>query len=109
MIRHVARQDTRRTARDRIWHSVRILRRFTYADVATAADAGYDDVKTYLGTLRRVGVIRITGRAATGRRGPRTPVMNLVRDLGPLTPRRKRGGKAVYDPNAHEVLEADDG
>lgn len=92
----------RPTARDRVWQSMRILRRFTVAELAATAETGADNCAKYCRGLTRAGILRIAQAKQDGRKGGHT-VYALQRDLGPHAPRLRVDG-STYDPNAHRVL-----
>lgn len=90
-------------ARDRVWFSIRVLRRFTLPALMETADAGRANCLKYALALERAGVLRRAADRDSGRKGGHV-VWQLVRDLGPLAPRLQSDGK-TYDPNGHQVLD----
>lgn len=97
--------ETHRTARDRIWQSMRILRRFTLVDLAATAEAGAANCLKYASGLCACGVLRVVTPRATGKKGGHI-TFALLRDLGPKAPRLRADG-TTYDPNAEAVLAGD--
>ncbi|WP_018169123.1 hypothetical protein [Thioalkalivibrio sp. ALMg9] len=91
-----------RSARARIWQSIRVLRQFDLATLAATAEAQYHNVSCYVRALRRVGVVRrhCGHRPGVPGAGGRYA---LIRDLGPYAPRTQMHG-GVYDANAHQTL-----
>ena len=94
--------ESRRTARDRIWQSMRILRRFALSDLAATAEAGTANCLKYASGLCACGVLSVVTPRATGKKGGHI-TFALVRDLGPKAPRLRADG-TTYDPNAQAVL-----
>lgn len=103
LLRRCTRPGHKDRLRDKVWQTIRIMRSFTHPDLITATGASYSEVHTFVLALRRAGVVIVTHRSNSMLRRHQT--MLLVRDLGPLTPRRSRDG-SIYDPNSHAVLEA---
>jgi hypothetical protein len=85
-------------ARVKIWRSMRMMRRFTIADLCATAEAQSHNVKTYLGALINSGYIRKLKRQAPKRGIEGHAVYALVKDTGPLAPQRVKGG-TIFDPN----------
>lgn len=90
-------------ARDRVWFSIRALRRFTLGSLMETAEAGKANCLKFALALERAGILRRAVDRDSGRKGGHV-VWQLVRDLGPLAPRLQRDGR-TYDPNGHQVLE----
>lgn len=102
MARRVYRQPA--SARDRIWQSMRVLRRFTHAELAATAETSDRNVQTFLWRLQRAGYVR---RVQQGHGGelPRAALYTLARDTGPKSPLPKRlPGKGVRDRNTEELF-----
>lgn len=81
-----------KTARQRIWQSMRILRFFTQADLIATADTTKWCVNTMLRALKRTGVIRKTGNSYF-----------LVKNMGPHAPSIMAGG-SIYDHNSKKEI-----
>lgn len=84
-------------ARARCWQAMRILRRFTSADICATAEAGVRNANIYLHALERVGYLRVVQPQREGVTGGHV-VYLLVRNTGPAAPRVRVDG-AVWDPN----------
>jgi hypothetical protein len=89
----------------RIWQSMRVLRRFTAAELQAAAAAGKSQVGKYLSALKGAKIVRIAQPRVSGRPGS-YDVWQLVRDLGPLAPILRKDGAAVFDPNGQRAWAA---
>lgn len=85
-----------------VWQSMRVLRRFTTADLLTTAACGQSQVHKYCRALARTGYLRLHLARVSGRPGSRD-VWLLVRDSGPEAPIRRQDGSGVYDPNTRAV------
>jgi hypothetical protein len=69
------------TATDKIWRTVRLLRRFTRGDLVTLTGASEDSVRDYTRLLKREGFIRPLNSKA------RPITWSLAKDPGPQRPR----------------------
>ncbi|HNW35236.1 MAG TPA: hypothetical protein PKM25_09915 [Candidatus Ozemobacteraceae bacterium] len=78
-----------RTDRERIWQSIRIMRRFTLNDLVSTAEVTYDMARIYVAQLRRTGLVVLVSRH--GNQAGSWAQYRLVRDCGPVPP--KCGGK----------------
>ena len=94
--------EARRTARDRIWQSMRILRRFTLPDLAATAEAGENNCLKYTRELTAGGIVRVIKPHESGHKNGHI-IWFLVRDLGPKSPRLRKDG-TLFDPNTDAVL-----
>lgn len=94
--------EARRTARDRIWQSMRILRRFTLPDLAATAEAGENNCLKYTRGLTAGGIVRVIKPKESGYKNGHI-VWFLARDLGPKSPRLRKDG-TIFDPNTDAVL-----
>lgn len=94
--------NPKRSARARVWQSIRVLRQFDVSTLAATAEAQYHNVSRYVRALCRVGVVRrLCGhRPGVPGGGGRYA---LIRDLGPYAPRMQQHG-GMYDANAHQTL-----
>lgn len=90
-------------ARDRIWQSMRILRRFTLPDLCATAESGHANAKKYVIGLERSGYLRRIQERRSGYKGAYV-VWMLTRDTGPQAPRLQTDGN-TYDPNLHQVFQ----
>lgn len=82
--------------RARMWQSMRVLRRFTVADIVAAGEVGESAATKYVRFLRQAGYLRVAQAKREGVTGGHA-VYVLVRDTGPHAPRI--GNRAVRDPN----------
>jgi len=89
-------------ALQRVWQSMRIMRRFTSADLMTTSEAGETAVHKYVAALAAAGYLRLAVARVSGRPGSRD-VWLLVRDSGPLAPIRRRDRTGVFDTNTQQV------
>ena len=85
-------------ARTKIWRSIRVMRRFTIADLAVTAEAGFRNTHTYVVDLVNGGYLRklrmeVPKRGVAGR-----AIFGLTKDAGPFPPYRTAAGE-VFDPN----------
>lgn len=88
-------------ARDRVWFSMRALRRFSLPELIETAEAGRSNCLKFALALERAGIVRRVRSRASGKKGGHV-VWQLVRDLGPLAPRLQSDGR-TYDPNKHQI------
>ena len=91
------RTVTATSHRFRMWRSMRILKRFTSADLMATASSAKCSVDDYVRGLARCGYLRA---AVTYQRGGgnRRAVWVLVRDTGPHPPRLRKDG-SLFDIN----------
>jgi hypothetical protein len=68
-------------ARQRIWQSMRILRRFTIPDLCKTASARPNNVKKFVRSLTIHGYVAKYGKYTSGRKGSYQQ-FRLVRDIG---------------------------
>jgi hypothetical protein len=94
--------ETRRTARDRIWQSMRILRRFSLPDLVATAETGESNCLKYTRALTAAGILRLVKAKENGKMGGHIQ-WALSRDLGPKSPRLRADG-TTFDPNTGAVL-----
>jgi hypothetical protein len=87
--------------RSQAWQAMRIMRRFTRADLLTVAQVGKDNLRKYVQALIEVGIVRVATERVNGRPGSRE-TLQLVQDLGPKSPVLWTNGE-VFDPNKNEV------
>jgi len=93
------------SARQRIWQSMRIMRRFTRVDLAMTAEVSPAAVNGYIMPLMRAGyVAKVRERQRTGRGcvAGDFSVYRLVQNTGPHAPRHWRTRGLVYDVNLHQ-------
>jgi hypothetical protein len=71
--------------RNKVWQSMRILRRFTAADLSRTSGAGINNVRKFLVKLNRHGYVAPAGNYVGGRAGSMKP-WRIVKDCGPDYP-----------------------
>lgn len=84
-------------ARARVWSSIRMLRRFTVADIEATAEAGRKQTEDYVRALVKNEYVRLVQPQRKGGPVGSAAVYLLVRDTGPAAPRI--GKSALLDPN----------
>lgn len=92
----------------RAWQAMRVLRRFTTADVIMTAEVGESACRKYLRGLALTGFLVLERGRVSGRAGSRD-VWRLVRDTGPVAPIRRWDGTGVFDPNTGDAWVFEDG
>ncbi len=95
-----------RNARDRIWQAMRILQKFTMADLAIRAETTCSNVSKYLRPLEKAGYISFLRKA--GDDAPTSNGVNvyrLIRDTGEKRPLYKARFNWVIDQNTGEKRE----
>lgn len=90
-------------ARDRVWSSMRILRRFSLPDLVSTAECNRDNIRKYIIALTRAGYLRVAVAKQNGRKGGHQ-IWALARNTGPAAPRLQTDGR-IFDPNLHIVVE----
>jgi hypothetical protein len=89
------------------WQSMRVMRRFTQAELLTVAPAVTPSLlKRYVRSLTDAGFLRIVQARVNGRPGSSNVYM-LVRDTGPVPPLRHTDGKGMHDGNTGITYGAD--
>lgn len=83
-------------ARQRMWQSMRVLKRFSVADLVATAETPANSANHYVRALRRAGYLRCVQPVQSGRTAGHARYQ-LMRDTGPCAPRI--GKDAVRDPN----------
>lgn len=96
-------------ARTQAWQAMRVMRRFTSADILTTAEIGYSNLRDYLRALRGAGFVAIVQPRVSGRPGSRD-LYQLLRDSGPQAPFHSRDDSMldantgiVYDRHGHVI------
>lgn len=97
---HCLNRSTR--ARDRVWTSMRILRRFSYPQLVASAECSRDNVRKYMYGLISAGIVRVQTEKRNGFKGSHQTMM-LIINVGPVAPRIQKDGN-VYDPNGHRLF-----
>jgi hypothetical protein len=90
------------TARDRLWLSMRILRRFTMPQACATAGLTEDNARRYLIGLERAGFVRVVLENDSGKAGS-FKTYALVKDTGPSAPILRKDG-STYDRNTRTVF-----
>lgn len=97
-------------SRKQAWQTMRIMRRFTRADILTTADIAKSNLDKYVRALLRCNFLVVAQERVSGRPGSRD-VLRIARDNGPRPPILHIDG-SVTDPNTGErwcvAPEADD-
>lgn len=83
--------------RERMWRSMRMLRRFDAPSIATTAEVKITTARTYIQILKDAGYLVVETQAKGGQAGSYT-VYSLRRDSGPLYPKIDPC-RLVYDQN----------
>ena len=73
--------------RNKVWQSMRILRRFTIPDLCRTSGAGRENVRKFIKRLETHGYVEQQGNYVSGRPGVYRG-MRLVKDIGPFYPTR---------------------
>jgi hypothetical protein len=83
-------------ARQRMWNSMRQLRRFSTGDLQATAEVGASHAQKYLRALAKHEYLRLAEARRSGVSGGHA-VYAIVRDTGPHAPRIGKAG--LLDPN----------
>lgn len=102
MVKRVPMRENQ--GRARLWQSMRVLRRFTVADIVAAGEVGESAATKYVRFLRQAGYLRVVQPKREGITGGHA-VYALVRDTGPHAPRI--GNRALRDPNIEPTAPAE--
>lgn len=97
-----------KSVQQRIWKALRASTRFTLRDVAYAADASEQTVKTYVRHLRLAGYVTVQRPHHSAAARPRQAVYAVMRWTGPWAPliRSYRDGRSVvFDRNTATVVQ----
>ncbi len=87
-------------ARRQAWQSMRIMRRFTHADILTTAAINKSNLGKYITGLLRCNFIDLAQPRVNGRPGS-NDVLRIARDNGPRPPILHKDG-SMTDPNTGE-------
>jgi hypothetical protein len=88
-----------RSAEEKIWRVVRMLKRSTSAEIEAGAGVSSATARRWIARLRRAGYLSVVGRLKMCRgRGSARRIYHLAKDTGPRPPRIARDG-TVFDPN----------
>lgn len=83
--------------RQKLWQSMRVMRRFTLPQLMATADAEQGPAAAYVNSLKNAGYLRVEQQRQLGITGSHG-VYQLLRDTGPKHPITNRV-QVVYDPN----------
>ena len=97
-------------SRKQAWQTMRIMRRFTRADILTTAAIEKSNLDKYIRALVRCNFLVVAQERVSGRPGSRD-VLRIARDNGPRPPILHTDG-SMTDPNTGDrwgvFLEVDD-
>lgn len=102
---------SRPSVRQRCWNSVRVLKKFSIADVATGAECSYSQASMYLTRLRRAGYVRCVQSPRADVAGV-SALLFLQHDSGPKAPVPDDKNDLMIDPNTgkrHQYSELETG
>lgn len=91
-------------ARTQAWQAMRVMRRFTTADILTTSEIEKSNLDVYLRGLYRTGYLVLVHDRVNGRPGSRN-VWQLVRDTGPSAPFYRRSDGSMLDANTGFVYD----
>lgn len=85
------------------WRSMRVLKKFSTADIAQGAEVSDSYSRQYVHALHKAGYMRCLTPHKSGaiREGA---VYLLIKDTGPRNPIIRQRDNAVFDPNLNEVF-----
>lgn len=89
-------------ARQRVWNSIRVLKRFTAAQLEATATIRRANLQKYLLALDRAGYLTLVRPKQNGKSLGHA-IWRLARDTGPRAPIVRTDSSGVYDPN-HDAL-----
>jgi hypothetical protein len=89
--------------RYRAWQAMRVLLRFTRAQLQVTSGIGWSNCICYLRALRRAGYVRVTQQQRRGQPGGYV-AYHLIRNTGPLPPIIWDQG-LVYDQNTGQAFD----
>jgi len=81
----LVRNITKGTARHKAWQSMRIMRKFSVADIVKTSGAGFDNVQKFVSLLARHGYVREIPGYRGGRPGTYKQYV-LIKNPGPDHP-----------------------
>lgn len=97
-----SRPMQRKSARSRMWQSMRIELVFTAQGIAASATSEVRSTRNYITALVEAGYVRVE-RVTTYEVGDYTSYA-LVKNTGPHAPRLRKGDKVVFDPNTNQEV-----
>lgn len=89
------------SGRQRMWSAMKVLKRFSYLDLALAASVGLLDAKGYCFSLRNARYLKVV-QPARPMCHTEIYAFDKSRDTGPLAPQIRR--YAVYDRNLAKIV-----
>ncbi|BCV29227.1 winged helix-turn-helix domain-containing protein [Shewanella algae] len=104
-----APKHRRGTAQQCVWQSMRIMRTFTYPDLVATAEVSMSTARVYCNLLAQFGYVRqVRGRPnhlPNSQRVGEYASFRLVKDTGPIAPKRQKGG--LFDANLNKEIQHD--
>ena len=98
------------TGQQCVWQSMRILRSFNYPDLVATAEVSMSTARTYCNLLMKFGYVRQVkarpNHLPNQQRIGEYAGFRLVKDTGPLAPKRQKG--ALFDANLNKEIQHDD-
>jgi hypothetical protein len=88
--------------RQQAWNSIRVLKRFTAAQIEATAEIQEENLRKYLKALAAAGYLAQVRPKQNGRPGGHA-IWRLARDSGPRAPLVRYDGSGVYDPNQDQL------
>jgi hypothetical protein len=82
---------------------MRILRRFTSADLEATSGISRVNALSFITSLRRAGYLAVVGVQMPAHAAPPSNVYQLARDTGPLSPIERKCGQ-VFDANLKQTF-----
>ena len=92
-----------KTARQRAWNAMRVLKEFTLLDLEMSAEIAPDNIRKYVNALHRAGYLRQRRPKQNGKDGG-SVIWRLVNHTGPLAPILRSDGSGMYDPNRKTLV-----
>lgn len=81
---------------------MRVMRRFTTADLETTGSLKIRALQEFCRVLHKAGYLRLVQPRVSGRPGS-FDLWHLVRDSGPVAPVRRKDGATIFDRNTGAV------
>lgn len=103
--RDIPNRPTRQTDRDRMWTTMRVLKKFQIAELETMAGAKYDNARRYVWRLERAGYLaRLRPEPGSAPTSNGLQRWLLIRNTGPATPIYRYKSGTIYDPNTGDIF-----
>lgn len=94
------------TGQQCVWQSMRLLRNFSYPDLVATAEVSMSTARVYTNFLIKFGYVRmVRGRSdhlPTAERAGVYAVYRLIKDTGPIAPKRRY--KVLFDANLNKEI-----